>query len=54
MQNETPMLSDFSSKRDSGGPLNDGQQSDENRAVEWMSSRQVQEPILWPRVFPGL
>lgn len=54
MQIEAPAVSDFPPKQDLAKPYEDGQKTDEMPVFEWLVSRQTQEPIIWPRIFPGL
>jgi hypothetical protein len=54
MQIETPTRSDFSLKREIAGPRKDVPQTDEDAELEWLLSHRLQEPVHWPRVFPGL
>ena len=55
MQIETPNLSDlFPPRKHVVEPSNDIEQTDENAELEWLLSRRMQEPIIWPRILPGL
>jgi hypothetical protein len=54
MQIESPTRSDFSPKMEIAGPCKDVPQTDEDAELEWLLSRRLQEPVHWPRVFPGL
>jgi hypothetical protein len=55
MKIETQALPDFRSNRNIiEPPPQDVQQTDEDVTLEWPLPCQMQEPILWPRVFPGL
>lgn len=54
MTAETPTRSDVSPNSDAVEPRDDTQWTDENAEPESLLPRQMQEPVLWPRVFPGL
>ena len=54
MQIETATSSGPLRRKDILEPRRDIEPTDENAELGWLLSRQVQEPILWPRVFPGL
>jgi hypothetical protein len=54
MQIETPTRSDFSSNSDIVEPREDAERTDDNGELEWRLLHQIREPILWPRIFPGL
>lgn len=54
MQIETPTCSDFSSSRDIVEPREDAERTDDNAELGLLLLHQIREPVLWPRVFPGL
>ena len=54
MQIETPTRSDFSLKMELVESRKDVPQTDEHTELEWLLSHRPQEPVHWPRVFPGL
>ena len=54
MQIQTPTCSDFSSNRDNVEPREDTERTDDNAELGWLLLHQIREPVLWPRVFPGL
>lgn len=54
MTTETPTRSDVSPNSDAVEPRDNIRWTDEDAEPEWLLPRQRQEPVLWPRVFPGL
>jgi hypothetical protein len=54
MQIETPMCPDFSSNEDIVDPQKDAEGPDDKAELDWLLSHRMREPVLWPRVFPGL
>jgi len=54
MQVETPMRSESSSDRGIIEPSKDASQTGDNSEQEWLLIGRMQEPVVWPRVLPGL
>jgi len=54
MQTETATLSGSLPRKDILEPRREIEPTDQNAELGWLLLSQVQEPILWPRVFPGL
>jgi hypothetical protein len=54
MQVETPMRSESSPNKGIVEPHGNEERTDDNANPEWSLLRQIQEPVVWPRIFPGL
>jgi hypothetical protein len=55
MQIDTSTLTDYMPEQAIVERCSESQQTDEDAEPVWLLlSRQVQAPIVWPRVFPGL